>query len=232
VGNWRLAFGIGASCLLLIWPVMRFIPEWIVPLKDTATVKSVSLTHYRTELLSGILIYGSMLIGIWSAFSWLPTWVQSLLGEGNAEGQSQRGLSVALLGAGGMLGGILSGFMANSWGRKPVQAVCFIACFALSYFLFQMNTTYSVNIPVGIALLGIFFGMSQGVLNTYIPELFPAMLRASATGLCFHSGRIFTAMAVWFVGAFVVWFGSYGDAIFAFSFVYLLGLLSLFLLKK
>ena len=113
-----------------------------------------------------------------------------------------------------------------------MQAACFMACFALSYFLFQMNTTYSGKIPVGIALLGVCFGMSQGVLNTYIPELFPASLRASGTGLCFHTGRIFTAAAVWFVGAFVVWFGSYGDAIFTFSFIYIAGLLALLLVKK
>jgi len=61
--------------------------------------------------------------------------------------------------------------------------------------------------------------------------MFPPALRSSATGLCFHVGRAFTAAAVWFVGAFVVWFGGYGNAIFAFSAVYVVGLLALLFLN-
>lgn len=236
ISNWRTAFAIGASALLLAVPVWRTVPPSAEPaaadvsaeaLAKAQGVGSASLAGYRKELTLGILVYGTMLIGIWATFSWLPTWVQSLLGEGSPEGQEQRGLSVALLGGGGMVGGVASGFLANLFGKKRVQMACFVACFELSYFLFQVNTVFSPKIPVGIALLGICFGLSQGVLNVYIPELFPTALRSSATGLCFHVGRAFTAAAVWFVGAFVVWFGGYGNAIFAFSLVYVAGLLAL-----
>jgi len=235
VTGWRTAFGLGSAALLLAWPVWRVVPSTAQqPASEVAASdgRSASLADYRKELTLGILVYGTMLIGIWATFSWLPTWVQSLLGEGSPEGQAQRGLSVALLGGGGMVGGILSGFLADFFGRKKVQAACFVACFALSYFLFKMNAAFSPQISVGIALLGICFGLSQGVLNVYVPELFPTALRSSATGLCFHVGRAFTAAAVWFVGAFVVWFGSYGNAIFAFSSVYLVGLLAMLTMRR
>lgn len=230
VADWRLAFGIGASALLLAWPALRWVQESRT--ETNSTSRPVAMSEYRNELISGILIYGAMLIGLWATFSWLPTWVQSLLGEGAPEGQELRGLAVALLGMGGLAGGIVSGFLANRFGGRQVQGACFLACFLLSYFLFQLNTSYSIQVPAGIGLLGICFGISQGVLNDYIPGLFPSELRSTATGLCFHAGRAFTAAAVWFVGAFVVWFGGYGNAIFAFSLVYVAGLLTLVLVKK
>ena len=232
VPNWRPAFLVGALPLLLVFPVRRMVkesPRWS---KSKTAGRAVTLSDYKTELTSGILIYGAMLIGLWATFSWLPTWVQSLLGDDAPEGQSQRGLAVALLGMGGLGGGIASGFLANRFGGRAVQSVCFVVCLLLSYFLFRVNAVYSVQVVVGIALLGIVFGVSQGVLNDYIPELFPAALRSAATSLCFHSGRAFTAAAVWFVGAFVVWFGGYGNAIFAFSMVYIVGCLALIFLKK
>ena len=232
VANWRPAFLLGALPLLLALPVRRMVkesPQWSA--SKTAD-HAVTLSDYKTELISGILIYGAMLIGLWATFSWLPTWVQSLLGDESPEGRSQRGLSVMLLGMGGLVGGIVSGFLANRFGGRAVQAVCFVVCLLLSYFLFQINTTYSMQVVAGIALLGIVFGVSQGALNDYIPELFPVALRSAATGLCFHTGRAFTAAAVFFVGAFVVWFGGYGNAIFAFSIVYIAGLSALVFLKK
>jgi hypothetical protein len=106
-----------------------------------------------------------------------------------------------------------------------------LICFVLSYWLFEVNITYNWQVPLGITLLGLTFGVSQGVLHNYIPELFPTVVRSTATGLSFHGGRIFTAISVFFVGAFVVWFGGYGHAIFAFSTVYLLGLVAMFWVK-
>lgn len=232
VKDWRIAFAIGSSALLLVLPIWRLVQESQAWSESKNTPDIPALAHHKAELLAGILIYGAMLIGLWATFSWLPTWVQSLLGSDAPEGQEQRGLSVALLGMGGLAGGVVSGFLSNRFGGKAVQAVCFAACFLLSCFLFQLNTAYSMEVLVGIALLGICFGISQGVLNTYIPELFPVALRSAATGLCFHIGRIFTAAAVFFVGALVVWFGGYGNAIFAFSMVYIAGLLALVFVKK
>jgi hypothetical protein len=62
--------------------------------------------------------------------------------------------------------------------------------------------------------------------------LFPLQLRSSATGLCFHVGRAFTAIAVFFTGALAIWLGGYGNAIFVFSVVYVIGLIALVVMKK
>ena len=75
-----------------------------------------------------------------------------------------------------------------------------------------------------MAVLAFFFGISQGALAVYIPQLFPTVIRASATGFCFNVGRLFTGTVVFFIGALVVLLGGYGNAIFIFSFVFLIGL--------
>ena len=63
------------------------------------------------------------------------------------------------------------------------------------------NTSFSGIIYIEIAILAFFFGISQGVLSAYIPQLFPTVIRATATGFCFNIGRLFTGSAVLFSGA-------------------------------
>ena len=80
--------------------------------------------------------------------------------------------------------------------------------------------------------MGLFFGASQGVLSAYIPQLFHTGIRATATGFCFNVGRLFTATAVLFIGVLVSALGGYGNAIFIFSLVFVLGLIvTLFVVK-
>lgn len=162
------------------------------------------------------------------ASSFLPDILRELLASTDeaTAGRAGAWVNFAFL-AGGTVGGIALGFLSDRIGRRAVQIACFALCFGLSFLIFQTKTGYGLPAKIGIALLGWVFGVSQGVLNDYIPALFPPVLRSSATGLCFHIGRAFTAAAVFFVGAFAVWFGGYGNAIFAFSTVYLLGLAGL-----
>ncbi|HLF64591.1 MAG TPA: MFS transporter [Saprospiraceae bacterium] len=232
VDEWRTAFLIGAIPALLALPVYLLTQETIMPKVEGQSSRRVSFASYQGKLISGILVYGSMLIGLWAAFSWLPTWVQSLNDDTVAVGLSERGTAVILLGLGGLMGGIISGWLSNTFSAWRVQALCFIICLLLSLFLFKLNLTYSMWVLVGSGLLGFTFGVSQGVLNIFIPALFPVEIRAGATGLCFHTGRIFTAIAVFFVGAWAIALGGYGNAIFTFSLVYVIGLMALLGMKR
>lgn len=232
VADWRTALLLGASAIVLILPARRMMPVSAQGPAISGTSAGTSLKDHSATLVSGMVIYGTMLLGLWAAFSWLPTWVQTLLEGDTQQGQAERGLSMTLLGMGGLGGGLVSGFLANRFGHRRVQAACFAICLLTSYGLFKVHTTYLDTVPAGIALLGICFGVSQGVLNDYIPGLFPDSIRAAATGLCFHTGRAFTAAAVFFVGALVVWFDGYGNAIFAFSLIYMIGLAALYFVKN
>jgi predicted MFS family arabinose efflux permease len=170
-----------------------------------------------------------MLIGLWAIFSWLPTWVQSILKD--SDGQRERSLSMMLLGAGGLSGGFLSGWVSNAIGTRKALLLCFLACFSLAFILFKTNLEFTSVTLIEIGILSFFFGISQGVLSVYIPLLFPVLIRATATGFCFNLGRFFTAAAVFFVGSLITLLGGYGNSLFIFSFVFLLGFIILFFRK-
>jgi MFS-type transporter involved in bile tolerance (Atg22 family) len=179
---------------------------------------------HRRNLLVGATLFGATLVGLWAVFSWMPTWVQSLFADPSAGGQ-ERGLVMMLLGGGGIVGGCLSGFIANCIGYRHTLLITFGGSFLMCVLLFGANHTFSGLVYAETAALALFFGVSQGALSAYLPALFPAAIRATAKGLCFNLGRLATATAVFFVGTMVVVLGGYGNAVLVFSLTFLLGLL-------
>jgi predicted MFS family arabinose efflux permease len=167
---------------------------------------------------------------MWAIFSWLPTWVQSL--SGLVDAQHERGTSMMMMGAGGLAGGFVSGWVVHAIGLRRTMLTCFAVCFGMSFLLFKLNGSFNGLAYAEIAILAVFFGISQGALSVYIPELFPAAVGAAATGFCFNVGRLFTATAVFFVGALVSWLGGYGNTLFIFSFIFLIGLLATIIAGK
>lgn len=180
----------------------------------------------RYNLLSGIMIFGSVLIGLWGLFSWMPTWVQSIL-PADSSGSRERGLTMMLLGLGGITGGAFSGFLVKLLGARKTLTLAFAGLTVISLILFLTNPRFSTVIYPETVVLALFFGLSQGALSHYIPELFPSPVRASATGLCFNIGRFFTATAVFFVGAMVTVLGGFGNALLVFSITFVIALFAL-----
>jgi predicted MFS family arabinose efflux permease len=136
------------------------------------------------------------------------------------------------LGMGGLTGGFFSGWLINLIGLRRSLIMSFAVCSILSFILFKTNSSFSSIIYVEIAILALFFGASQGILSMYIPLLFPTAIRASATGFCFNIGRLFTGAAVLMVGVVVTTLGGYGNSLFIFSLVFVIGLLTVLLIKN
>ena len=234
VSNWRQAFMMGflplGLAVISVW-ILKESEKWKTSrrlhLENNVTLND---NGYRKNLLNGSIIFGSMLIGLWAVFAWVPTWVQSLLAD--KDGQQERSLSMMMLGAGGLSGGFFSGWISNAIGIGKAMLACFSSAFILSFLLFKGNTSFTEFTLIEIGLLAFTFGISQGLLSVYIPLLFPVSLRATATGFCFNVGRFLTAAAVFFVGALVTALGGLGNSLFVFSFVFLIGFLFLLFSKK
>jgi MFS family permease len=228
VNDWRGAFFVGIPpmiiALLSVW-ILKESDNWRASKVTAGNEKAIAQSGSQRNLVKGAIIFGSMLIGLWGMFSWIPTWVQSLL---TSDGQSERGITMMLLGAGGLLGGFLSGWISDSLGVRKAMLVCFSGCIVMSFLLFGLNTTFSVVIYPELALLSLFFGISQGLLSIYIPQLFPYHIRGTYTGICFNIGRIFTTAAIFFVGVLVTTFGGYGNTLLAFGSIFIFGFLAVY----
>jgi MFS family permease len=230
LGNWHDAFLTGivplAASLVSIF-ILPESPGWKknknIPGDKSASGHLLFAPGYRKNLLTGSLIFGAMLVGLWAVFSWAPTWVQSITND-PAQAQQLRGLTMMVLAVTGLFGSLISGWIANAIGLRRTMMMCFAGCFVMVFVVFKLNTSVSVYTFIEMGILAIFFGISQGSLSVYIPKLFPTVVRASATGFCFNVGRPFTGTVVFFIGALVGLLGGYGNAIFIFSFIFLAGL--------
>lgn len=233
VSDWRQAFLLGfvpfTMAVVSIW-VLKESDQWRESRSAPAGNAIRFTKDVRTDLVKGVIIFGTMLIGLWAIFSWLPTWVQTLLS--GSDGQTERSLTMMLLGAGGLTGGFFSGWISNALGVRRAMMLCFLGCIIMAFLLFRLNTTFSPVVYVETAALALFFGVSQGLLSIYIPQLFPVNIRATATGICFNVGRLVTAVAVFFVGALVVALGGYGNTILTFSLVFVIGFVTLYFAKE
>ena len=228
ISQWRYAFIVGAIQVILSGLAALYFTEsekWVIAKqkgKEARNNLNLLLNkENRKNLIMGSLVFGAALIGLWATFSWLPSWIQNLVS--GTSGQKERGLAMMLMGGGGLLGGFISGWVVHALGLKRTLLICFGASFILAFILFRLTTTLSLSAYLQIAFITIFFGMSQGALSMYIPELFPTSLSATATGVCFNLGRIITGVAVFFIGSLVELLGGYGNAIFYFDFVFLIG---------
>ena len=234
VDSWRAGFFVGlipvALAIAGIW-ILKESEIWLAHRAEQAKHKTKHVWYSvenRKELLVGAVMFGTMLIGLWAIFSWLPTWVQSLIVN---DAPRERGLSMMCMGMGGLAGGFFSGWLVNFIGLKKSMLLCFAVCAVMSFVLFKTNSSFSPIIFAEIGVLALFFGASQGVLSAYIPQLFHTGIRATATGFCFNIGRLFTGTAVLFIGVLVTKLGGYGNAIFIFSTVFVIGFLVVLFMK-
>lgn len=226
--DWRQAFMTGIAPLalsVLSFFVLEESEKWkakkISDDKNEKMSRLLFAKEYKKNILSGSVIFGAMLIGLWAIFSWAPTWAQNIAAP--ADAQQLRGLVVMIMASGGLAGSFVSGWIANALGVRKTMMVCFVVCFVMSFVLFKLSTSVAPLLYVELSVLAFFFGISQGALAVYIPLLFPVHVRAAATGFCFNIGRLFTGTVVFFIGALVAFLGGYGNAIFIFSFIFLIG---------
>ncbi|MCD9016625.1 MFS transporter [Parachryseolinea silvisoli] len=229
VKDWRMAFLLGAlpiTVAILSLLLVKESEHWKQSKSPTGALRLRPTPADHSNLFKGAAIFGSMLVGLWGMFSWIPTWVQSLLTT--STGQAERGMAMMLLGAGGLTGGFISGWVCNRLGVRRAMMLCFAGCIILSGILFGLNKTFSPVIYAELAALSLFFGISQGLLSIYIPQLFPVHIRGTYTGICFNIGRIVTAIAIFFVGVFVSALHGYGNTLLAFAGIFILGFVTLF----
>ena len=197
--GWRWLFFIGALPALLVFYVRRFVPESQAfekakekPLSPFAIFSpQVIKTTILTSLLCLGIAGGALAITIW-----LPTFLRTT-----------RGLSVFNSGgyllvyiAGGIIGNIVSGYLADGIGRRNnffAFALCSFATVILfTYLPISDQAMLFLAFPLGFFTQGIF-----GAIGPFLSEQFPTQIRATGAGFSYSFGRAVGAFVPTAVGA-------------------------------
>jgi MFS family permease len=191
--GWRWLFFMGALPALLVFYVRRFVPEsqlFVNAKKDPLSPLAIfSPGILKTTILTSLLCLG-IAGGALAITIWLPTFLRTT-----------RGLSVPNSGgyllvyiAGAIIGGIVSGYLADSIGRRKNFAVFAICSFAtvvlFTYLQISDQMLLFLEFPLGFFTQGIF-----GAIGPFLSEQFPTQVRATGQGFAYSFGRA--------VGAFV-----------------------------
>ena len=213
--SWRYVFLAGLLPILVALAVRLFLREssqWQQSRARSApsTPRELFSPAMRAATLSGFFVAVIAIVSWWGCNAFIP-----LLGSTLAhEHAAAVGLSVVqaqhlatawqarasnAFNLGGLLGALAAIPLARALGRRPML---------LTYFLFSalaMFATFGLPLAPALRLAMLFtvgagvFGIF-GVFTFYLPELFPARLRATGAGFCYNTGRVLAAGGPFVVG--------------------------------
>jgi MFS family permease len=101
--------------------------------------------------------------------------------------------------AGGGLGLLCFGPLAEWLGRRGAFALMHVTAFAIVPVICYMPQTYGQMLLL-LPIFGFFTLGSHAGYAVYFPELFPDHLRATGTSVCFNGGRLVAAPILWLSG--------------------------------
>ena len=220
--DWRHVFLAGSLPAVLAIIVFRYFQEPVLQNRSSEEKTHLTDKSIRKNVWLGAIIFGSLLIGYWASLTWIPTWLQELLGSENSG--NKKNLATMIHGLCAIAGCFLAGPLSDVLGRRPVMLISYAGALITSLWMFLGHQGFSPLLYAYFGALGFFIGMAQAVMYIYLPELFPKARRATYVGICLNAGRLVTVFAVLCMGAMVHWFGGYMEALCAFATVYIVGI--------
>lgn len=216
--EWRSAFAMGAFPVVIAACVLGYFRE---PALKTEEKKESSNSFNQKHLWIGGILFGSLLVGYWASLTWIPTWMQGLLGD-HAIGH-EKNFATMLHGSCAIAGCLIAGPLSDWIGRRAVIFLSYSGALVVSLWMFLGHETFTPLLYVYFGALGFFIGVAQAVMYIYLPELFSRRVRATCVGFCLNAGRLVTGVAILFMGIIIQWFGGYVEALSAFSAIYAAG---------
>jgi MFS family permease len=248
-GAWRTMYLIGVlPALLTLW-IRRAIPE--SPLWEKAnerrkaarerqrsgsggTSEDSALTRFtfvdlfstpaiRNRTIIAFLMATASAVGFWGISTWVPPYIGSVAAKSGLSSPQWASFTGMAYNAGTIAGYIALGFLADSFGRKPVTLAYF--AFAWLFIPVLFVWTHELRLLLVAASIVGFFGSGQLTwLAVWLPELYATHMRATAVGFIFNAPRLIAAGGTLMAGTLIVRFGGYGNAAMIVATIYLLGL--------
>jgi len=188
------------------------------------TFKRILLAPDLRRRLALLLVLSICTIVAWWAVStWIPFYAGQIAAR--AGGNAQRWVALAGLyyNLGGVLGFVVFGVLADTWGRKPTMVLYYAGAVVLVLVLFRVVQDPFTFLMVA-AVNGFFTTGQFAWMPVYLPELFPTDARGSAISLVFDVTRYLAAAGPLLAGWLIVNLGGVSAAASIFGLVYLVGI--------
>lgn len=232
--GWRVMFWLGILPALLVFFILRKVPE--PPVWERAKARreerGVSFIRIFRPALLRRTVFAALLAvgaqsGYYAIFTWLPTYLKTVrhLSVVGSSGY----LFVIIVGS--FCGYVLSGYVNDWLGRKPTFAIYAVGSgiIILIYSHFQISNAAMLilSFPLGFFASGIFSGFGP-----FLSELFPTDARGAGQGFTYNFGRGVAAFGPFMVGVLAASYGlATGISIFGPA-AYLLCLVALLFLPE
>lgn len=184
-------------------------------------------TDRRTRQLTIIafLMSTSTTLGWWGISSWVPPYIASVAAKRGLSAARWASLAGMSYNVGAVFGYVLLGFCADAWGRKPVVIAWFALALLLTPVLFLW--THNLSLLLLVSAINAIFSLGQYTwCPTWLPEVYPTRIRATAISFGFNAPRFVAFVGPLIAGTLITYFGDYGRAAVLVSLIYALGIVA------
>ena len=189
------------------------------------TIKQIlSAPDLRRRLLLLLVLSISSIVAWWAVSTWIPFYAGQIASKAGGNAQRWGALAGLYYNLGGILGFLVFGVLADTWGRKPTMVLYYAGAIVLVLVLFRAVQDPSTFLAV--AAVNGFFTVGQFAwMPVYLPELFPTAVRGSAISLVFDVTRYLAAAGPLLAGWLIVNLGGVSAAASIIGLVYILGVI-------
>ena len=213
--SWRYVFLAGLLPVLVALAVRLFLREsahWTASHAGTqpSTPRELFAPGMRAATVSGVFAAVIAVLTWWACNAFIPLLGRTLAAEHAVRAGLLPAAATQLAAAwqaqasnafnlGGLLGAFAAVPLARRLGRRPMFIAYFLFSAIALFVTFGLElappTRLAMLSMVGAGVYGIF-----GAFTFYLPELFPARLRATGAGFCYNIGRLLAAGGPFVIG--------------------------------
>ena len=177
----------------------------------------------RKYTLIALLMSLTTTLGWWGISTWVPPYIAQEAAKSGLVAQKWASYAGMAYNFGAVLGYIGFGFLADRFGRKPIAILFFAMALLLTPVLFLW--THDLQLLLIVAAFNAFFSLGQYTwMPTWLPELYPTRMRATAVAFGFNAPRFVAFLGPLVAGNLIVEFGGFGNSAVIVSMIYFLGL--------
>lgn len=197
---WRVLFMTGLVPALLVLYLRRFIQE---PPVFERTSKQQGERFISVLARPGVtrrLVFAALLVtGIQGSYYGVVTWLPTFLKMARHLSVFGTGEYLAIVICGNFAGFVIGAYCTDRIGRKKTFAISAIYGIVILYLYLFLNIDNSTMLWLGFPL-GIASSFNYAPVGSYLAELFPTSIRATALGSTYNFGRAVGALFPALVG--------------------------------